>query len=160
MFFHPKNLKSENKNTWFKQWFNILQHTQSIVCATINSHCLEYLGYITLAKKCLFLHKVTYIKVQTIYLTRLISNIMSLNCVDKSTDFTWFFGSLISNIRQKSGTALTLVAKMAKSQCAVIWNMRLFPDNSTFYFRKLFDQYLKQFIRAMKYKNHFWNRIF
>ena len=45
MFFHPKNLKSENNNPWF----NILLHTQSIVCATVDSHCLEYLGYITLA---------------------------------------------------------------------------------------------------------------
>ena len=23
MFFHPKNLKSENNNPWFKPWFNI-----------------------------------------------------------------------------------------------------------------------------------------
>ena len=44
MFFHPKNLKSENNNPWF----NILLHTQSIVCATVDSQCLEYLGYITL----------------------------------------------------------------------------------------------------------------
>ena len=28
--------------------FNILLHTQSIVCATADSQCLEYLGYITL----------------------------------------------------------------------------------------------------------------
>ena len=32
MFFHPKNLKSENNNPWFKPWFNILLHTQSINC--------------------------------------------------------------------------------------------------------------------------------
>ena len=51
MFFHPKNLKSENNNPWFKPWFNILLHTQSIVCATVNSHCLEYLGYITLPQR-------------------------------------------------------------------------------------------------------------
>ena len=38
MFFHPKNLKSENNNPWF----NILLHTQSIVCATVDSQCLEY----------------------------------------------------------------------------------------------------------------------
>ena len=44
MFFHPKNLKSENNNPWF----NILLHTQSIVCATVDSQCLEYLGYMTL----------------------------------------------------------------------------------------------------------------
>ena len=44
MFFHPKNLKSENNNPWF----NILLHTQSIVCATLDNQCLEYLGYITL----------------------------------------------------------------------------------------------------------------
>ena len=44
MFFHPKNLKSENNNPRF----NILLHTQSIVCATVDSQCLEYLGYITL----------------------------------------------------------------------------------------------------------------
>ena len=48
MFFHPKNLKSENNNPLFKPWFNILLHTQSIVCATVDSWCLEYLGYITL----------------------------------------------------------------------------------------------------------------
>ena len=48
MFFHPKNLKSENNNPWFKPWFQILLHTQSIVCATVDSQCLEYLGYKTL----------------------------------------------------------------------------------------------------------------
>ena len=31
MFFHPKNLKSENNNPWVKPWFNILLHKQSIV---------------------------------------------------------------------------------------------------------------------------------
>ena len=31
MFFYPKKLKSENNNPWFKPWFNILLHTQSIV---------------------------------------------------------------------------------------------------------------------------------
>ena len=41
MFFHPKNLKGENNNPWF----NILLHTQSIVCAIVDSQCLEYLGY-------------------------------------------------------------------------------------------------------------------
>ena len=41
-------MKSERNNPWFKPWFNILLHTQSIVCATVNSQCLEYLGYITL----------------------------------------------------------------------------------------------------------------
>ena len=48
MFFHPKTLKSENNNPWFKPWFNILLHTQPIVCATVESKYLEYLGYITL----------------------------------------------------------------------------------------------------------------
>ena len=48
MFFHPKNLKSENNNPWFKPWCSILLHTQSIVCATVDSQCLEYLGCITL----------------------------------------------------------------------------------------------------------------
>ena len=48
MFFHPKTLKSENNNPWFKPWFNILLHTQSIVRSTVDSQCLEYLGYITL----------------------------------------------------------------------------------------------------------------
>ena len=48
MFFHPKNLKSENNKPWFKPWFDILLHTQSIVCAIVDSQCLEYLGYITL----------------------------------------------------------------------------------------------------------------
>ena len=44
MFFNPKNLKSENNSPWF----NTLLHTQSIVCATADGQCLEYLGYITL----------------------------------------------------------------------------------------------------------------
>ena len=48
MFFHPKSLKSENNNPWIKPWFNILLHTQSIVCATVDSQCLEFLVYITL----------------------------------------------------------------------------------------------------------------
>ena len=48
MFFHPNNMRSENNNPWLKPLFNILLHTQSIVCATVDSHCLEYLGYITL----------------------------------------------------------------------------------------------------------------
>ena len=48
MFFHPKNLKSENNNPSYKPRFNILLHTQSIVCATVDSQCLECLGYITL----------------------------------------------------------------------------------------------------------------
>ena len=38
-FFTPKNIKSENNDPWFKPWFNILQ---SIVCATLDSQCLEY----------------------------------------------------------------------------------------------------------------------
>ena len=41
MFFHPKNLKSENNNPWLKPWFNILLHTQSIVCATADTQSLE-----------------------------------------------------------------------------------------------------------------------
>ena len=48
MYFHPEDLKSERNNPWFKPWFNILLHTQSIVCATVDSQCLEYLGYMTL----------------------------------------------------------------------------------------------------------------
>ena len=48
MFFHPKNLKSENNNSWYKPWFNILLHTQLIVCAAVGTPCLKYLGYITL----------------------------------------------------------------------------------------------------------------
>ena len=44
MFFQAKNLKNENN----KPWFDILLHTQSIVCATVDSQCFEYLGYITL----------------------------------------------------------------------------------------------------------------
>jgi hypothetical protein len=47
-FYLPKNLKSENNNPWFKPWFDILLHTQTIVCATVDSQCLEYLGYIAL----------------------------------------------------------------------------------------------------------------
>ena len=45
-----QKFKSEKNNPWFKPWFNILLHTQSIVCATVDSQCLEYLGYIPLAK--------------------------------------------------------------------------------------------------------------
>ena len=41
-------MKSGNDNPWFKSWFNILLHTQSIVCATVDSQYLEYSGYITL----------------------------------------------------------------------------------------------------------------
>ena len=44
-FLTQKNLKGENINPRF----NILLHTQSIVCATVASQCLEYLGYITLS---------------------------------------------------------------------------------------------------------------
>ena len=36
------SLKSERNNPWFKPWFNILLHTQSIVCATVYGQCLEY----------------------------------------------------------------------------------------------------------------------
>ena len=39
------SLKSERNNPWFKPWFNILLHTQSIVYATVKGRCLEYLGY-------------------------------------------------------------------------------------------------------------------
>ena len=47
MFFHPKKLKSETFNPWFKPRFIILLHTQSIVCATVG-RCLKYLRNITL----------------------------------------------------------------------------------------------------------------
>ena len=53
MFFHPKNLKSESNNPWF----NVLLHTQSIVCAKVDSHCLEYLRCITLSLSCKFAEK-------------------------------------------------------------------------------------------------------
>ena len=59
MFFHPKTFKSENNNPWF----NILLHTQSIVCATVDSQCLEYLGYITLGAPQFFLLNVSLPKV-------------------------------------------------------------------------------------------------
>ena len=38
-------MKNENNNQWFKPWFNILLHTQSSVCATVDNQWLEYLGY-------------------------------------------------------------------------------------------------------------------
>ena len=44
MFFHPKDLKIENDNPWFKLWFNILLHTQSIVCATADTSAFRVLG--------------------------------------------------------------------------------------------------------------------
>ena len=56
--FHPKMLKGERNYPWFKQWYNILLHTQSIVTARRLGQCLEYLGYITLhviGLKCKFL---------------------------------------------------------------------------------------------------------
>ena len=46
------SLESERNNPWFKPWFNILLHTQSIVCATLKGQCLEYLGNITLCNCC------------------------------------------------------------------------------------------------------------
>ena len=52
MFFHPQNLENKNDKPWFKPWFNILLHTQSIVRATVESQCLEYLGYKTLTISC------------------------------------------------------------------------------------------------------------
>ena len=42
MFFRPENLKREKYNPWFKLWFDILMHTQSIMCVTVDSWCLEY----------------------------------------------------------------------------------------------------------------------
>ena len=36
-------MKSENNNPWFIPWFNVLLYSQSIVCATVDSQCLEYL---------------------------------------------------------------------------------------------------------------------
>ena len=42
MFFHLKNLKSENNDPWYRPWFNIVLNTQSIVCATVDSHCLLF----------------------------------------------------------------------------------------------------------------------
>ena len=51
MFFHPRNLKSENDNPWFKPWLIILLHTQSIMGAIVGSQCLEYFGYITLISR-------------------------------------------------------------------------------------------------------------
>jgi hypothetical protein len=41
--------KVKRKNPWFKPWFNILWHPQSIVDVTVKGQCLEYLGYVTLA---------------------------------------------------------------------------------------------------------------
>ena len=43
-----KSLKNERNKPWFKPWFNISLHTQSIVCATVRGQRLEYLGCITL----------------------------------------------------------------------------------------------------------------
>ena len=38
------SLESERNNPRFKPWFNVLLHTQSIVCATVLGQYLEYLG--------------------------------------------------------------------------------------------------------------------
>ena len=43
--FTPTKLESENNKPWFQPWINVL-HNQ--LCATVDSQCLEYLGYITL----------------------------------------------------------------------------------------------------------------
>ena len=43
------SLKSERSNRWFKPWFNILLHTQSVMCATVYDKCLEDLRHITLS---------------------------------------------------------------------------------------------------------------
>ena len=37
------SLISKGNNLWSKPWFNILLHTQSIVCATVKGQCLEFL---------------------------------------------------------------------------------------------------------------------
>ena len=134
MLFHPKNLKSENNNLWFKPWFNVLLHTQSIVCATVDSQCLEYLGYITLhaCKKCVFLYKVTYIKVQTIYLTRLIPNIMSLKCVDKITDL------LVRWIIKLDWNSLDISCENGKKSMCSHLKYEIISRQFDFLFRKLF----------------------
>ena len=45
-----KNKKSGQQSSYQKIWkILLLLHTQSIVCATIDSQCLEYLGCITLS---------------------------------------------------------------------------------------------------------------
>ena len=54
MFFHQKTLKSENNNPWFKHWFDNLLNTQSIVCATVDTQCLEYLENMTLGMRFMF----------------------------------------------------------------------------------------------------------
>ena len=57
---------SVSNKKWFEPWFNILLHTQSIVCATVDSQCLEYLGYITLGRP-----KSTFTIYQDVMLTQL-----------------------------------------------------------------------------------------
>ena len=49
MFFHPKDLKSENNQSHDLNHYLIFYCTTMIVCATVDSQCLEYLGYITLS---------------------------------------------------------------------------------------------------------------
>ena len=44
---HYKCLNLEDKKPFLI--FNILLHTQLIVCVTVDSQCLEYEGYITFA---------------------------------------------------------------------------------------------------------------
>ena len=41
-------LEKWNKYPWFKPWFNIVLHTQSIGYATEYGQCLEHSGYVTL----------------------------------------------------------------------------------------------------------------
>ena len=91
MFFHPKNLKSENNNPWFKPWFDILLHTQSIVCATVDSQFLEYLGYITLHWRCICVahsHIPNYYCWKGCYLVWIE---ISLICFEKETIHLWMF---------------------------------------------------------------------
>ena len=76
MFFHPKNLKSENNNPWFKPWFNILLHIQSIVFAKLDSQILEYLEYVTLFRP------QSYRKMAELYTSLMFFTSLVLRCND------------------------------------------------------------------------------
>ena len=91
------NLKSERNNPWFKPWFNILLHTQSIVCATVKSQCLEYLVCIPL---------LGFQKNGGLYFQHGHSRCLSngnydpIQCVDLSGDTDlWYFFSLLDRFQ-------------------------------------------------------------
>ena len=59
-----------------KLWFDILLHTQSIVCVTVDSQCLDYMGYITLFRP------QSYRKMAELYTSLMFFTSLVLRCND------------------------------------------------------------------------------